>query len=1097
MATIKDLLGAQIIEACSVADEVVSEECAAECVPNPQAFVPNWMSDEVELEEPYLNEKTCEYEVVIEDFDDVGSTPITAKSSEEIAAIGEDLRKVALRIFLDFYSKDVDEDEDPDEFAELLVATYVKDYSLPMVFLEKNADETLTYPTRVLAAIPAYNLDQIEEVQAEGSEFTPVSTLDISAFDLKYKLKRLIKALDIFAKWQQFNNIDVDSGTRIYYSGTKRHIDLSEFGKLLENVWPSLESLVENLPGKFVLKPNKLFKGEKNLTELSFLFGENMSLESMKFSGFACEDNIVVSSDEKKDLFKTFKNKSKMNNQVVTGLISKILEIDDDLLAREPISWYEFVQKYFNLSIDIVEGDYGEGSLSDFGCFLQSLEENTELFQTMLNQVISIPDVIAGKFAQYACMDNDDLDELETERQEEREKFRAILNEAIESENYLFDDPLWTNLEEMILDEDLTPRDIFDQLTVCGLIALLMKVIECLAGQVSFEELLNSAVKSALKAMKVKQIGNLFGLLPADKQAEIYQIVEDNLVGQGILDDTLVWPWEPESPDTSDDSSPSQISDESDQPSVKTRDTLSKQLGTATNEILKVLFETMLESIGAEDLLEYLNTFPGAEIIARVLAEADCMEPPKWFGELPPWRKTGDLPFCRANFAITLPSLPELVFLPPLQALINALKDAALDALKEFFRKLILTLLAKLISYLRSEICNFLSNLGQALTSNDTAIFDALRESCGVDSDAEVEEAIGNMFSELGSDTTAEEDVNMINNLSTALTTVEICDLLQGRASQETAQIAHAIIKYNNSSFLNVAPDPDGTRSFFKALGNYVPTKELDKLCAITSQPANDMFAGANACNTGAVYEQIQTFRRMVLERGGVSEQEVQDQLCRLNENTLDNLEQIMDALQGQGVEDIMAKQFPSLDSTGDPSCPTVQGIFAKDDPESSASGAESIDDLLDGIEKKFKKDVYGRKGFFDWTMCATDGTRLRMQNFYLKRPLLTRADEVRSLAGDLDDTKDNNYYPYTIGNKLRKDLISYCTSLEFDSTVGQTSIEASFATDDSDYQVTISYIHSNSYDPNEDSFSISRTEETDESQVENEVQGGEDLVLT
>ena len=861
---------------------------------------------------------------------------------------------------------------------------------------------------------------------------------------------------------------------------------MTEFTNLLEDVWPALNDLVEDLPGKFILKPNKIFKGEKNLTELSFLFGDNMSLEEVDFYSYGCEDKIVVSNEDKKNLFKTFKNKSNMNNQVITGLVARIDDIDNDLLAREPIVWYEFVQKYFNLNLEIIEGDYDNSSLSNFGCFLQSLEQDTQLFQTMLNQLVSIPDVIANKFADYACMNQDELDEEDKKRDDAKAKFRKDLKNSLSLENFIDGDPLLEQLTEILADPDKTAREVLDEMTVCGLVALLMKVIECLAAQVSFDELLSSAVLAALKAMKVAQIGNMYGLLPASKQVEIYDIVQENLINKGVLDDTLIWPWEQKE----SQASPTQVSEESQQSQVKTRDTLAKQSGAAANEILQVLIETMLETVGAEDLLEYLNTFPGAEIIARVIDKADCISPPKWFGDQPPWRKTGDLPFCRANYAITLPSLPELVFKPPMLALKEALINAAKDTVKEFFRNLILTMITKLITQLKSEYCNI---LGAALGTNNLAFLDAIGASCGTDGSTDAaSDATSSIFNELGSSTSPEEDVNLINNLSTTLTTTELCDLLQGNASDQTLQVAHGVIKYNNSSFLDLIPDTNGVRSFFKALGNYISPEEIERLCEVTQPLGDDFYAGA-ACGNSQIYDQIQAFRRSILEQNNLSDDEIQRRLCDINDNTLDNLEQIMDAMQGQGVEDIVAKQFPSLDSTGDPACPTVQGIFDKDDPGSSAAGAESIQDLLDGIEKKFKRDVYGRNSFFDWVMCATDGTRLRMQNFYLKRPLFTRADEVRNLMvianTALGDTEGNNYYPYTIGNKLREDLISYAGNITFDSSLDQTSIEVSFSTDDEDYTVTVPYTHSTNAEPASDSYNIKRTENIELGLFQNEEQ--------
>ena len=88
-----------------------------------------------------------------------------------------------------------------------------------------------------------------------------------------------------------------------------------------------------------------------------------------------------------------------------------------------------------------------------------------------------------------------------------------------------------------------------------------------------------------------------------------------------------------------------------------------------------------------------------------------------------------------------------------------------------------------------------------------------------------------------------------------------------------------------------------------------------------------------------------------------------------------------------------------------------------------------------------------------------------------------------------LGDTEGNNYYPYTIGNKLREDLISYAGNITFDSSLDQTSIEVSFSTDDEDYTVTVPYTHSTNAEPASDSYNIKRTENIELGLFQNEEQ--------
>jgi len=207
----------------------------------------------------------------------------------------------------------------------------------------------------------------------------------------------------------------------------------------------------------------------------------------------------------------------------------------------------------------------------------------------------------------------------------------------------------------------------------------------------------------------------------------------------------------------------------------------------------------------------------------------------------------------------------------------------------------------------------------------------------------------------------------------------------------------------------------------------------------------------------------------------------------KINARTAENLEQIMDILQGQGVEDIFAKSFPSLVSEGDPTCPTTTGIFAKDDPVSYITANEDIEGTLDGIDKKFERDMVGRKGFFDYALCAADGTRLRRQNFINNNPLLSPAATIRLDRMDFEtEIEDNNFFTKTIGTPLKDSLSGLASSISFNSSLGAVSVSFSYEGEDA-YTTAIEYTHSNQSDPDEDEYNLSVTETYDENSPTNE----------
>ncbi len=1078
MATIKELQ----TNSCADVEAEESDQICDECVPNSMALVPDWTT--ISVEQPYLNEKTCEYEVTIQDFGDVNSTPITAISDSDIESATSELVLTGLRIILEYYGKNVS--EGGEEFDTLNAATYVKDYAIPMVrTTAPGISSPVTIPTKVLIAIPAYNLNQIEDIteNAKSGAFVGRQVLEISAFDLKFKLRRLKNALRLYSKFQAISNFE---STRVYYKDTQEVVYIEEFKDHISQVFPALQDLAE-AQGDYVMRPNRVFKGIKNLTEVKFVFDEDTVIEDVYFYSYGCEDEIKATKQ-----FTKFQDDARARNRVICGLIANIFDIDDDLSAREPISWYEFVEKYFNIDIDIVEGSADEDDQSALGCFLEDIQKDTKIFDQLLNQVVSLPEIVADKFSKYACMSVEDIQNRDKELAEF--DWRGLLSEANLQADFQIDDPLLNEIDKLLA-EGVDARTILNELNVCGLTALMLKIIECLASQVSFEDYIKTAVKSALKSMNMRHTGKLYNMLPASSREEILVIVNERLVEQGLdgnieSADGPSWPWKEDST-----AAPGDISESSSESNtVASRDTLliASETGAAMAEIAPILVDAMLEVVGAEALLEYLNTFPGSQLIARILEKSECISPPTFSDLFPTFVKSGELPFCRSNYAITLPALPQLVFKKPNIAIAQALLAAALDALIEQFRKIIISLLAKLIYYLKSNLCSVLEDLGSAASAfdSDVSLLGAIGASvCGDDGDSET--AAADLFASLGSDQDSGEVASFVNNVSVVLTAKEICALLKGNASDEVLNTVLQIIKYNNTAFLDHLTDASRVRTFFINLGNYISPDEFEKLCGLADRAAEDFFPGASICKDQSIYDEIRNLRRNIMSTGCADEATIEDQLDRLNERTVENLEQIMDILQGEGAEGVIENSFPQLFAAGDLECPTVQGIFAKDDPVSSQSSAEAIEALLDGIEKKFERDMVGRKGFFDYLLCAADGTRLKQQLWGLKHPLFSTLDEKQSVLFSGDDVADHNYFPLTVGSDAQNSLQDYAASVTFDSSIGNPSVELTFTNNDGDYTSTIEYTHSKTSDPDEDESDIDVTDTISVSEGLNEEGGG------
>ena len=144
--------------------------------------------------------------------------------------------------------------------------------------------------------------------------------------------------------------------------------------------------------------------------------------------------------------------------------------------------------------------------------------------------------------------------------------------------------------------------------------------------------------------------------------------------------------------------------------------------------IVEVYSDNLLE------LVDFLNKFPGAEIISKVIALFDCPRPPLFTPSVMDFLKDIELPFCRNTNDITLPMLnnPFGIFN---RDVLKLLADAAKIAIQRAIVSVLLKLMVKVCEIIGDAICKALETAGSSvaglpeiLTCRNT-VQDLLRES--------------------------------------------------------------------------------------------------------------------------------------------------------------------------------------------------------------------------------------------------------------------------------------------------------------------------------------------------------------------------------
>ena len=227
----------------------------------------------------------------------------------------------------------------------------------------------------------------------------------------------------------------------------------------------------------------------------------------------------------------------------------------------------------------------------------------------------------------------------------------------------------------------------------CGLLDMMIDSIQCLFKGMSLEDALSSSIRAALRAMSIENFGKLFAGLPPRKQSELDALVKRKLENNDVFEsgsgtqktsdavssgsesfnnedipffgkiDFVDPPWKRKPMWKRNDEEVL----ESDDPSGRNNRTLAKQYDVGANpdnrlnpnKVMDAYISAMIE-VYADDplgLIDLMNKFPGAEIIANIIAIVDCPSPPLFDPNFMEFIKSIEMPFCRNINEITLPRL--------------------------------------------------------------------------------------------------------------------------------------------------------------------------------------------------------------------------------------------------------------------------------------------------------------------------------------------------------------------------------------------------------------------------------------------------------
>lgn len=552
-----------------------------------------------------------------------------------------------------------------------------------------------------------------------------------------------------------------------------------------------------------------------------------------------------------------------------------------------------------------------------------------------------------------------------------------------------------------------------DRIAMCGLFDLLGQVIECLLGGLTLEQALTKMLESALKAMSWDNFGELFVGLPPDKQWELEDLVRKNLragniaaaatkpqeytsksgaeedrdqapffggwrVARPFENEKLVEKQKEHLRNNNGTMVPTKAPSHQTEDDTVVRRTLAQKFAVADtqdemggldpNVVMDAYIMALLELFQDNllELLDMMNSFPGAQIVAMFISTIECPRPPLFNPGVAEFVKSITLPFCRGKQPIVMPRFENpLIWIPKLKDIFAVIWEVAKRMLTQLVIKIIVLLLVKICELLGDAICKALELTGAiagslpAVVSGRRKFHDVIKDTiCGPDADdGEVDKVVTQLMSDLGVGGQAlsnpDRALSYMEDLSAAVTQQEMIEAILGNPSSEFLTIADEIRGNEYSEYDDALPNGSAIGSFFKNVGNLMPTQFKAELRDLARNPLGDTLpANPTLCATPEGIEDFKNLRCQILE-GRASPAQCEEMFEKWRGTLLDDLGEIAD-IANKGIGNYVADQLPPLFS--DPGCDN--GLLPHEPEQNVAATTRGLRRDMDKLNVAFSSDM-------------------------------------------------------------------------------------------------------------------------------------------
>ena len=562
-----------------------------------------------------------------------------------------------------------------------------------------------------------------------------------------------------------------------------------------------------------------------------------------------------------------------------------------------------------------------------------------------------------------------------------------------------------------------------DRIAVCGLMDLLLEALQCLFKGLPLEEALASIVRSALQVMGVTQIGELFVGLPPEKQLELERLVNEKLESGDIFkngspgqatsdviagrqnapDANIVKnfknkkPWEDDkfveqqennkradnygnmNPSRSPNYSPREESD---------RRTIGQKLQAPTgdgteinNFILNAYVEAILEVYQDNflELIDILNKFPGAQLIASIIAFLDCPTPPLFNPGFDDFFKSLQLPFCRNTKPITFPKWENpFLYIPKLTDILAGIFEALKRLVMCIIMRVLVLVLSKVCEIIGDAICKALEvfgAIGAGLLTGNANVREIMRETiCGPDAtDEQIDNTVLELMENFGVGGAAfadpERTQSFFGDFINSLNRQEALTMFLEGPSRGQIEILDGLLNTEYQDFRNALPNKNSIERMLLNVKAIVPIETINEIRESLNLGSDDLSLPVNPtlCATPEDLANFENARCDILA-GRMSPEQCVEQNRKARDIALENISDINKVL-NEGISSVLENSMPPIFS--DPGCDNGLLPFEPEEAIKTATGA--LKSNMESLQIAYTDDMLGNGGFFgsddDWGM--------------------------------------------------------------------------------------------------------------------------------